>query len=88
VTTFLDAVARKDTAARALSSDAAMTLGDRDPLDLAELVERLDGARATKMTSAGPTVAVALTSGHGRAIVFADVATRGNAIDRIRYFPA
>lgn len=90
VTTFLDAVARKDniSAARALSSDAAITLGDRDPLDLAELIKRLDGGRATKMTSAGPTVAVSLTSGHGRAIVFADVASRGNAIDRIRYFPA
>lgn len=90
VTTFLDAVARNDTiaAARELSPDAAMTLGDRDPLDLAELVEQLAGARATKMNSAGPTVAVSLTSGHERAIVFADVAWRGNAIDRIRYFPA
>ncbi|OBK69209.1 transporter [Mycobacterium colombiense] len=90
VTTFLDAVARKDTfsAARLLSSDAAITLGDRDPLELAELAEQLDGAAATKMNSAGPTVAVSLHSGHGRAIVFADVAWRGNAINRIRYFPA
>jgi hypothetical protein len=65
-----------------------MTLGDRDPLDLAELVELLIGAGATKMNSAGSTVAVSLNSGHGRAIMFADVAWRGNAIDRIRYFPA
>jgi hypothetical protein len=90
VTAFLDAVARKDQfcAARLLSSDAAITLGDRDPLDLAELLEQLDGAGATKMISAGPTVALSLNSGHGRAIVFADVAWRGNAINRVRYFPA
>lgn len=87
---FLHAAAGKDdlSAARALSPDAAMTLGDRDPLDLTELVELLDGAGATKMNSAGSTVAVSLNSGHGRAIMFADVAWRGNAIDRIRYFPA
>jgi len=90
LTTFLDAVARKDefSAARALSSDAAITLGDRNPLELAELMEQLDGVGATKMNSAGRTVAVSLNSGHGRAIVFADVAWRGNAIDRMRYFPA
>ncbi|BBY37360.1 hypothetical protein MMAN_14940 [Mycobacterium mantenii] len=90
VTTFLGAAARNDkfSAARALSSDAALTLGDRDPLDLAELVEQLDGAGATKMISAGPTVAVSLNSGHGRAIVFADVAWGGDAVTRIRYFPA
>ena len=40
------------------------------------------------MIGAGPTVAVSLNSGHGRGIMFADVAWRGNAINRIRYFPA
>jgi hypothetical protein len=90
LTTFLDAVARKDefSAARVLSSDAAITLGDRDPLELSELVKQLDGAGAIKMNSAGPTVAVSLNSGHGRAIVFADVPWRGDSINRIRYFPA
>ncbi|OBF61820.1 transporter [Mycobacterium sp. 852002-51971_SCH5477799-a] len=90
LTAFLDAVARKDkfAAAQALSTDGAITLGDRDPLELAELMEQLDGVSATKMNSAGPTVAVSLNSGHGRAIVFADVAWRGNTINRIRYFPA
>jgi hypothetical protein len=89
VTMFLDAAARKGkfSAARMLSSDAAITLGDRDPLELAELVEQMDGAGATKIISAGPTVAVSLNSAHGRAIVFVDVAWRGNAINRIRYFP-
>lgn len=89
VQNFLAAVARGDRvgAARALSSRTAITLGDGDPLELAELMEQLDGAGATKMNSAGPTVAVSLNSGHGRAIMFADVAWRGNAIDRIRYFP-
>ena len=89
VQNFLAAVARGDkfAAARALSSTAAITLGDGDPLELAELMEQLDGAGATKVNSAGPTVAVSLHSGHGRAIMFADVAWQGNAIDRIRYFP-
>jgi hypothetical protein len=88
--TFLRAVARKDrfAAVDALSSTAAMTLGDNDPLDLAELVERLDGASWTKVIGAGPTVVVSVNSAHGRGIMFADVARRGNAIDRIRYFPA
>ena len=42
----------------------------------------------SKTIGAGPTVAVSLHSDHGRGIVFADVAWRGNAINRIRYFPA
>ncbi|MEB4212208.1 ketosteroid isomerase family protein [Mycobacterium sp. 94-17] len=89
VTAFLDAVARKDEsgAARLLSAGAAMTLGDRDPLDLTEFVEQLDGAAITKTIGAGPTVALSLNSGHGRAIVFAEVARRGDAITRVTYFP-
>jgi hypothetical protein len=90
VETFVGALARGDkfAALRALSSTAPITLGDNDPLDIAELVEQLDGAGWTKMNSAGPTVTVSLNSAHGRGIMFADVARRGNAIDRIRYFPA
>ncbi len=72
----------------ALSPTAAITLGDDDALGLAELGAQLDGAAVTKMNGAGSTVAVSLTSGHGRAIMFADVAWRRNAINRIRYFPA
>lgn len=89
VRNFLTAAARTDTftAARALSSTAAITLGDRDPLELAELAEQLDGAGAAKVLSAGPTVAASINSGHGRAILFADVDRRGDAIDRVRYFP-
>jgi hypothetical protein len=40
------------------------------------------------MNSAGPTVTVSLNSGHGRGIMFADVAWRADAINQIRYFPA
>ena len=65
-----------------------MTLGDNDPLDIAELAEQLNGASWTKVIGAGSTVAVSLNSGHGRGIVFADVAWRGNVINQIRYFPA
>jgi hypothetical protein len=90
VSTFVDALARgdKSTALRTLSSTAPITLGDNDPLDIAELAEQLDGARWTKMNSAGSTVTVSVNSAHGRGIMFADVAWRGQAIDRIRYFPA
>lgn len=90
VETFLDAVARADKSAvaHALSPTATTTLGDTDPLDVAELVEQLNGVNWTKMNSAGPTVTVSLNSNHGRGIMFADVAWRANAINRIRYFPA
>jgi hypothetical protein len=87
---FLHAVTRGDkfAAAQALSSTATITLGDSDSLELDELVAQLNGARWAKTIGAGLTVVVALNSGHGRGIVFADVAWRGNAINRIRYFAA
>jgi Nuclear transport factor 2 (NTF2) domain len=87
---FLRAVTRGDkfAAAHALSSTGAITLGDNDPLELAELVAQLNGASWGKTIGAGPTVAVSLNSAHGCGIMFADVAWRGNAINRIRYFPA
>ncbi|MBW0012120.1 ketosteroid isomerase family protein [Mycobacterium sp.] len=90
VKAFLGALAGGDgvVASRALSSTAAVTLGDDDRLDIAELSEHLDGAGWTKMNSAGSTVAVSVNSAHGRGILFADVAWRANAINRIRYFPA
>gem|GEM_PF-4407885 len=40
------------------------------------------------MNGVGSTVAVSLSSGHGRGIMFAEVAWRGDTINRIRYFPA
>jgi hypothetical protein len=88
--TFVGDAARGDkfAALRALSSTASTTLGDSDPLDIAELVAQLDGASCTKVISAGSTVAASLNSAHGRGILFADVAWRGNAINQIRYFPA
>jgi Nuclear transport factor 2 (NTF2) domain len=90
VQVFLSALARDDVPGvlGALSPTAAITLGDDDALGLAELGAQLDGAAVTKMNGAGTTVAVSLASGHGRAILFADVAWRRNAITRIRYFPA
>ncbi|MCV7313888.1 ketosteroid isomerase family protein [Mycobacterium paraffinicum] len=86
---FLGAAARQDllAASRALSPGATITLGDHDALDLAELVERLGGGGSTKMIGAGPTVTMSVHSGRGRGILFADMAWRGDAINRIRYFP-
>ncbi|BBX61820.1 hypothetical protein MSAS_09940 [Mycobacterium saskatchewanense] len=90
VAVFLAAASGGDqtAAARALSQTAAITLGDGEPLGVAELVERLAGSRQTKTTSAGPTVVVSVDSGARRGIVFADVARPGATIDRLRYFPA
>lgn len=90
---FLGAVARGDESAalRPLSSTAPITLGDSDggdPLVIAELVEQLEGLSWTKVIGAGATVAVSVESARGRGIVFVDVAWPGNAINRIRYFPA
>ena len=87
---FLGAVARGDRSAAsgALSTTAAITLGDSKPLELPELVEQLGGAAPAKSNSAGRTVTVSVNSAHGRGIMFADLARRGDVIDRIRYFPA
>ncbi len=87
---FLSALSRDDMPAvlGALSSTAAITLGDHDALGVAGLAAQLDGARVTKIDAAGSTVAVSLNSGHRRGIMFAEVACRGNTINRIRYFPA
>ncbi len=90
VETFLHAIVRGDKSAvmRTLSSSASITLGDDDVLDLAELEEQLNGASWSKVIGAGSTVAVSLASGHGRGILFADVAWRGNQINGIRFFPS
>ncbi len=90
VETFLDAIARGDKSAalRTLSSTATITLGDTDPLDIAELAEQLDGASWSKVVGAGSTVTVGLNSNHGRGIMFADMPWRGNEVNQIRYFPA
>lgn len=90
VATFLNAVTRGDKGAalRTLSSGAAITLGDDDPLDMAELLEQLDSARWSKVIGAGSTIIVGINSTHGRGILFADMASRGNAINEVRYFPA
>jgi SnoaL-like domain len=86
---FINAVARGDrfAALRTLSSTAAMTFGDDDAMDVADLGALLNGVSATKLISAGSTVAASITSAQGRGIMFADVARRGNEIRRIRYFP-
>jgi hypothetical protein len=89
VENFLGAVARGDeaTALGALSSTAAITLGDENVIDVKELAGQLDGASWPKIIGSGSTVAVSVASSHGRGIVFADVAWRGSQINRIRYFP-
>jgi len=89
VENFLGAVARGDeaTALGALSSTAAITLGDEDVIDVKELAGQLNGASWPKIIGSGSTVAVSVASSHGRGIVFADVAWRGSQINRIRYFP-
>jgi len=92
VDTFVNALGRGDRFAvlQTLSPCATITFGDdeaAESADLAELIERCPGARASKLIAAGSTVAASVTSGQGRGVLFADVARRGTRIHRIRYFP-
>lgn len=89
VAAFLGAVARGDkfAAVDALSSTATITLRG-ELLDIAELVERLNGASWGKMTSAGSIVAVSIATSHGRGILFVDVAWWSRTINQVCYFPA
>jgi hypothetical protein len=90
VVNFVQALAQGDeqAALRTLSPSAPITLGDTDPLDVAELAEQLGGGAYAKIIGSGSTVAVSLSSAHGRGILFADVAWRGSQITRVRYFPS
>ncbi|ORW07756.1 ketosteroid isomerase family protein [Mycobacterium kyorinense] len=90
VDNFLNAVASGDkfAALRTLSPTATMTFGDDEDLGVTELIERLAGAGWAKLIGAGRTVAVSVTASQGRGVVFADMAARGTAIQRIRYFAA
>jgi hypothetical protein len=93
VDTFVAAVGAGDeqAAQRTLSSDAAITFGDGEAAEIvaiAALVARCPGAAASKLIAAGSTVAVSITSQHGRGVMFAEVAWRRNEIRRVRYFPA
>ncbi|OBK14623.1 nuclear transport factor 2 family protein [Mycobacterium asiaticum] len=90
VENFLGAVARGDKSAAlgALSATSPMTLGDDEPLDIAELSEQLRGASAPKVIAAGFNVVASVTSDNGRGILFAEVTRRGDRINEIRYFPA
>jgi hypothetical protein len=92
VDTFVNAVGRGDqfAALQSLSPGATITFGDgeaAESTDLAELIERCPGARATKLIAAGSTVAASVTSGQRRGVLFADVARHGKGIHRVRYFP-
>lgn len=89
VKSFLDAAIRGDKRAadETLSATATITSGEKDALELAELCAQLRGASWAKTIGAGFTVVVSIASERGRGIMFAEVAWRGNRIDRIRYFP-
>lgn len=85
---FLDAVGSGDefAARRTFSPTATTTFGDDEKVDVTDLIERLGGARWTKLIGAGPTVAASLTAPQGRGVLFAEMA--GKTIQRIRYFAA
>lgn len=90
VDSFLDAVASGDkfAALRTLTPTATTTFGDDEDVDVADLIERLGGADWTKLVGAGRTVAASVIAQQGRGVLFADMARRGKAIQRIRYFAA
>jgi Nuclear transport factor 2 (NTF2) domain len=89
VDAFVNAVGRGDSsgALEALSSNATITFGDDEVVDLATLIERGSGATTTKLVAAGHTVAASVASGSHRGVLFADMARRGSGIARVRYFP-
>lgn len=88
VQAFLGAVAREEVlvAARMLTSQAVITLGDNRSCDIHRLGELLSGADWSKMIGAGRTVAASVISDNGRGVLFADMSRRFHQIDRIRYF--
>lgn len=88
--TFVNAVGLGDasTAQRTLSSDATLTFGDDDSVDIAGFIAQCHGASAPKVIAAGTTIAASVTSARGHGVLFADVARRRNEIRRIRYFAA
>lgn len=85
---FLSAAARGNQRAAAglLPAGATVTIGDDEPVDIAEVVDRLKGAGWTKMIAAGPTIAVALSAARGRGVLFADLTGCGRRIGGIRFF--
>jgi hypothetical protein len=87
---FLTAVARgnQQAAARSLPSGVTITIGDDEPVGIADVVERLKGAGWTKMIAAGSTIAISVSAAHGRGVLFADVTECGRRISKIRFFPA
>lgn len=86
---FLRSLVHADsTAAQRMTSGATITVGDRQLVDIAEFGERFRGASWTKMIAAGSTIAVSISTGHGRGVMFTELAGRVGRITRIRYFPA
>jgi hypothetical protein len=88
VRTFLDAAVSGDqvTARRAVSDNAAISLGEDSPVGIGELADRLRGGRWTKLIPAGETVSASVTTPSGRGIIFCEIRSAAEGISRVRYF--
>lgn len=63
-----------------------MTIGDDVPLSTADLMARLAGARPRKLIAAGYHLVAGVDRDGQRDVLFAEVAAKPFAINRIRYF--
>jgi hypothetical protein len=81
------AAGRGDAAQRRLAAGAEVTLGDELALTVDQLAERLRGATATRMLTAGHTVVISLESSETRAVLFAEIDSGPRLVSRVRYFP-
>jgi Nuclear transport factor 2 (NTF2) domain len=90
VEVFLGAAIAGDeiSARRALSSGAAVSLGEDTPIAVGEFVDRVRGGRWFKVIAAGDTVSVSVNTPSGRGVVFCDVDSAARGITRVRYFGA
>jgi hypothetical protein len=87
-TTFVEHVgAGRNNAADSLLR-GAVTANDGELLTTDELADRLRGALVTRVIAADRTVVVSAETAQGHAVVFADIATRHAAIDRIHVVQA
>jgi SnoaL-like protein len=71
---------------RRMAKKARITTGDDVPLNAAELLKRLAGARPRKLIGSGNHVIVGLDREGRRDVLTAEVAAKPFAINRIRYF--
>jgi hypothetical protein len=90
VESFLDASVAGDemAARRALSSGAAVSLGEETSMPVGEFVDSVRRGRWTKMIATGDTVSASVDTPSGRGVVFCEIGSATRGVTRVRYFGA